>query len=87
MSVLQVQMKTTFGRLQALDFNPFSAPACKIFRAERFPDARANSVFSDPTTRLLSMLCVLMKILSHATAKKKTKWLKGFIFCTFIGRF
>ena len=34
-----------------------------------------------------SVLCVLMKILSHASAKKKTKILKGFKFGTFIGRF
>ena len=37
------------------------------------------------------MPCVLMKILSHASAKKKTKMkdkkLKGFKFCTFMGRF
>ena len=30
------------------------------------------------------MLCVLMKILSHASAKKKTKRLKGFEFRTVI---
>ena len=33
------------------------------------------------------MLCVLMKILSNASAKKKTKRLKGFKFRSFIGRF
>ena len=33
------------------------------------------------------MLCVLMKIFSHASVKKKKKGLKGFRFCTFIGRF
>ena len=33
------------------------------------------------------MLCVLMKILSHASAKEKAKRLKGFRFCTFIGVF
>ena len=33
------------------------------------------------------MLCVLMEILSHASAKKKTKRLEGFIFCTFYGWF
>ena len=32
------------------------------------------------------MLCVLMKILSHASKKKKTKRLKGFKFRTFMGR-
>ena len=33
------------------------------------------------------MLCVLMKILSHASAKKKTKGLKSFKFRVCIGRF
>ena len=33
------------------------------------------------------MLYVLMKILSHASAKKKTKTFKGFKICTFTGRF
>ena len=33
------------------------------------------------------MLCVLIKSLSHASAKKKTKMLKGFKFGTFIDRF
>ena len=33
----------------------------------------ANSIFSSPITNLLSILCVLMKILSHANAKKKKK--------------
>ena len=32
------------------------------------------------------MLCVLMKILSHACVKKKTKRLKGFQFRAFMGR-
>ena len=54
-------------------FNPFTARACKIFRAERWTDAPVNSLFSAPMTHLLSMVCVLMKILSHASAKKKTK--------------
>ena len=44
-------------------------------------------IFSGPVTHLLSMLCVLMKILSNASAKKKTKRLKGFKFRSFIGRF
>ena len=30
-------------------------------------------IFSGPITNLLSILCVLMKILSHANAKKKKK--------------
>ena len=35
-----------------------------------------NSVFSGPVTHLLSMLWVLVKILLHASAKKKTKNVK-----------
>ena len=46
------------------------------FRAERCTDAPPNSIFSGPITHLLSVLRVLMKILSHASAKKKTKGLK-----------
>ena len=40
-------------------------------------DAPTNSVFSSPVTHLLSVLCVLMKILSHTSVKKKTKRLRG----------
>ena len=34
-------------------------------------EAPANSIFSGPVTHLLSMLCFLMKILSHASTKKE----------------
>ena len=33
------------------------------------------------------MLCLLMKILSHASAKRKTERLKGFEFRTFGNRY
>ena len=33
------------------------------------------------------MLCVLMEILSHVSAKKRTKGLEGFKFCSFVGLF
>jgi len=46
------------------------------FLAERCTDAPANSMFSSSVMHLLSMLWVLMKILSHTSAKKKTKMLK-----------
>ena len=46
------------------------------FRAKRCTDAPANCIFSGPVTRLLLVLCLLIKILSHASAKKKTKSLK-----------
>ena len=52
-------------------------------------------VFSGPVADLLSVLCVLAKILSHASGgrsekkgkKTEIKMLKGFKFGTFIGRF
>ena len=47
----------------------------------------ANGVFSGAITNLLSILCVLMKILSNANAKKKTKRFKDIIFRTFIVSF
>ena len=49
--------------------------------------ASANSIFSGPVTHLLSMLWVLMKTISHASAKKKTKRVKRFKFGTFIDSF
>ena len=67
--------------------NPIHCPSLYNFRAERYTDAPTNSIFSGPLTRLLSMLCVLMKILSRAIEKKKTKRPEGFRFHTFIGRF
>ena len=42
------------------------------------------SLFSRPITHLLSMLCVLIKFLSHASAKKKTKRLKGSKFRSYL---
>ena len=45
----------------------------------------ANSIFFRSYKHLLSMLCVWMNILSHASAKKKKK--KGFRFRTFTGCF
>ena len=62
--------------------NPFTAPACKISRLK----ACKQFIFRS-YNNLLSMLCVSMKILSRASAKKKTKMLKRFRFCTFIGCF
>ena len=65
-----------------------SLPQPVKFPAERCTDAPVNSIFSGSLTHLLSVLCVSMKILSHASAKKqKQKRLKGFKFPTFAGRF
>ena len=55
------------------------------FCAERCSDLPPNSIFFDPIAHLLSVLCVLMKIVSHTSEKKQTKRLKGLKFHTFIG--
>ena len=62
--------------------NPFTASACKLsgLKVHGHP---ANSLFSGSISHLLSLLCVLIKILSHSSAKKKTEKLKGFDFRTF----
>ena len=67
--------------------NPFTAAACEISGLKDAPDAAANSIFSGPVTHLLSVLCVLLKILSDAGAKKKTKSCKTSNSLNFIGRF
>ena len=64
-----------------------SLPQPVKFLGERCMDMPANSIFSSPITYLPSRLCVMMKILSHASVKKKTKRLKGFRFRTFSGCF
>ena len=46
-----------------------------------------NSIFSGSVTHLLSVLCILPKILSHVSVKKKRKRLKGFRFHAFTGHF
>ena len=43
-------------------------------------------MFSSPVTSIFNSVC-FMEILSHASVKRKTKRLKGFKFCTFMGRF
>ena len=65
--------------------NLFTAAACKL---SGLKDARTTCkqfVFRS-CNNLLLMLYVLMKISSHACARKKTKRLEGFKFGTFIGR-
>ena len=64
-----------------------SLPQPVNVQAKRCRDTLANSVFSGPVSQLLSIPCILIKSLSHARAKIKTKWLKDFKFCTFIGHF
>ena len=52
-----------------------SLPQPVHFRPERWKDAPANSIFSGPVTLLLSVTCFFMKILSHASRKRKQKGL------------
>ena len=63
------------GNIMVVRFNPFTAPDCKIFGLK---DARMHlqTVYSGPITHLPSMLCILMKIRSHASSKKKKKGLR-----------
>ena len=56
-----------------------------IFRS--YDTSTFNGIFSGPMTHLLSTVCTFMKILLHASAKKKTRRLKGFKFHTFMGCF
>ena len=66
-----------------------SLPQPLKFVGEKCTDAPANNslIISDPISHLFSVLCVLMKILSHASARNKTKRQKGFRFPTVIGCF
>ena len=57
------------------------------FQAERCMHTPANRVFSGPIGDLLSVLCILMNIFSHASAAKKEKRLKGFKFALFLKGF
>ena len=68
------------GKGRAMILNPFTAPACKISRLKYTRTCLYNSKFSGPLTHPFSVLCVLMKILSHTSVKNKTERLKGFRF-------
>ena len=57
-------------------FNPFTASASKISGLKDARTRLQRVYFPGPTTHLLLMLSILMKSLSHASAKKKTKRLK-----------
>ena len=65
---------TTLGNGRCVtSLTPSLPQPVKKFRAERCTDSPANSIFPGPiATHPLSVLCVLMKVLSHASAKKKT---------------
>jgi len=80
--------KDGFGGIKSFfrTFNPFAAQACNI-SGLKDAGTRLQTVEFPVLWRLLSMLCVLMKILWHDNAKNKTETVKGFNFCTFIGLF
>ena len=67
-----------------VSINPFTAPACKISWLKDAQMHLKNGIFSGPVTHLLSALCVLIKLLSHASVKKKAKRRKGFKFRTLL---
>ena len=70
-----------------LVLNSFTAPAC-IISLLKTAHTDVSSTFSGSITNLISILYVLLKIFSHANAKRKTTKttkLKDLKFCTFIG--
>ena len=73
-------------QIQFALFNHFTAPACKM---SGLKDAQTcfQTMYFLVLYHLFSMLCALMKVLSHASVKKKTKKLKGFKFHAFYGSF
>ena len=68
------------------EFNPFTAPACKI---SGLKDARTRlqTVYFPLLQHLLSVRRVSLKILSHDSVKNKTETVQGFKFCTLIVHF
>ena len=62
-------MKKVIVIVIAAHLNHFTAPACKISGLTDAQTPLKNSVCSGPITHLLSVLCVWMKIFSHANAK------------------
>ena len=71
-------MHTALPMTLSLTVNPITAPACKISGLKDARTRLQTVYIPGPITHLLSMLCVWMKILSHASAKKETKKAEGF---------
>ena len=67
--------------------NPFIAPACKMSGLRNAGTCLQTAYFQSYNASTFSAARVLIKIVSYATAKKKTKRLKGFKFRAVIGRF
>ena len=68
----------SFAKLK-IYINPFTAPACNI-SGLKDSSTRLQTVQFQVLWHLLLMLCVSMKIHSHASAKKETEIVKGFTF-------
>ena len=68
----------------ALSFNPFTPPTCYI--PGHIKTAPSNSVFDGAITNLISILCILIKILSRADGDGPQN-LNDFKFGTFIAHF
>ena len=66
--------------------NPFTATACKYFRAERCTDAPANRIFSGSITSTFSVLR-FHDYLFTRQCKKESKKLKGLKYHTVVGHF
>ena len=72
------------------EFNPFTAPACKISQAEWCTDQPANNIFSGPIIFIFNAMRFDENPFTYQYKKKKKrrkKRLKGFTFRSFTGRF
>ena len=83
---LHIRFQATFRLRFGSPLTP-SLPSLYNFRAEKCSHHATNSIFSNPLTNLISILCSLMKILSRANARRKRKRLKHFKFGTILGDF
>ena len=71
-------IKVHLNKPEILPVNLFTAPACKIYRVKDAQTRLKNSIVSGLITNLFPVLCILIKIISLASANN---------FCTFISHF
>ena len=57
--------------LTTASLSPFCCHSLNKFWAEKCTVTPAYNIFSHPITNLLSLQCILMRVLSHASMKKK----------------
>ena len=68
--------------------NTFTAPTYKLFSGRKMKEPTCKQYVFWSYNIYFQCLVILIKVLSHAGAKKETKRLKGFRFCRFqVGRF